>query len=762
MITARKIHINGIVQGVGFRPFVYSLAKRYNLTGWVRNSSAGVDIVANGELDALNKFLENLQYQSPPLSQIDEFLVEEISVNGFDEFTIIASETIKGEFIPVSPDVSICDDCLAELRDPNDRRYRYPFINCTNCGPRFTIIKDIPYDRRLTTMASFSMCPNCRAEYEDPLNRRFHAQPVACPECGPHIWFEFSDNEKTIEKEAALQTARDVIREGKILAIKGLGGFHLACDASNSRAVDALRSRKRRSDKPFALMVLDVETARKYCEISESEQELLESRAKPIVILTRRDEIQLPDFVAPNVKTLGIMLPYTPLHYLLVEKAEGFPDMLVMTSGNLSDEPIVYTNETAKSYLSEIADGFLFNDRDIETRLDDSVLMSVNESPYFLRRSRGYAPSPLKFQQELGRVLATGAELKNTFCLTRGNYAFLSHHIGDLDNLETLKALEEGIPHYEKLFKVKPDAIASDVHPDYLASRYASDRSCTEKLPLFLIQHHHAHLASVLADNRWESVEPVTGICLDGTGLGTDGKIWGGEVLLGGYAHFERIFHLDYMPLPGGDAATLNPNRIAAAYLWKNGIEWSNDLPVIQSFDPHNLSLLHTQLERDINCPQTSSMGRLFDAVAALIGLKQSVNYEAQAAIELENAIDPSVNDTYCFEIEKGLIHFGSLLNEIVTDLNNRKSIGYIAAKFHNAVRNLVLNVSTQVLQQTSSKIVALSGGVWQNRFLIQNSIDDLERSGFKVLVHRDVPANDGGIALGQAIAANYMMKGRK
>jgi len=761
MIVARKIHINGIVQGVGFRPFVYSLAKRYQLTGWVRNSSAGVDIVASGETESISGFLQNLKAQAPPLSQIDEFLVEEVQVDGFQDFTIIPSQAVEGEFIPVSPDVSICPDCLAELNDPSDRRHRYPFINCTNCGPRFTIIRDIPYDRPLTTMAPFEMCGQCRSEYEDPLNRRFHAQPVACPDCGPNIWFERKElDADELENEEALQVAREYIRDGKVVAVKGLGGFHLACDATNPTAVESLRSRKKRSDKPFALMVPDVETARKYCSVSESEQVLLESRATPIVILDRLSGVDLPQSIAPNVKSLGMMLPYTPLHYLLIERGEGFPDVLVMTSGNISDEPIVYTNSNARHELEGIADGYLLNDRDIETRLDDSVIMELNDHPYFYRRSRGYAPAPLKFKQDLGEILAAGAELKNTFCLTRGNYTFLSHHIGDMENLETLRAYEEGIPHYEHIFKVKPEAIACDMHPDYLSSRYATDRSCLEGIPLFPIQHHHAHLAAVLADNRWETTEPVIGISLDGTGYGLDGNIWGGEILYGGYAQFERKFHLENMPLPGGDAATHNPDRIAAAYLWKSGIGWSPDIPAISSYNSDDLEILRIQLEKNINCPQTSSMGRLFDAVAGLIGLCRSINYEAQAAIELENTIEPSIQDTYCFEVSDDQILLGPLLKDIVSDLHNGKNVGVIAAKFHNAVRNLVLMVSGLVYQETGCKIVALSGGVWQNRYLIRNAMDDLQREGFKVLVHRDVPANDGGIALGQALAANYLMKG--
>lgn len=762
MIIGRKIHINGIVQGVGFRPFVYSLAKRYNLTGWVRNSTAGVDIVANGDEQDMESFLHNLKVMAPPLSQIDNLIVEEIATDSFRDFTIIQSEALEDEFIPISPDVSICKDCLAELFDPSDRRYRYPFINCTNCGPRFTIIKDIPYDRPFTTMAAFKMCAHCKAEYEDPLNRRFHAQPVACPECGPQIWFEPAKKDgQKIEKEEALQAARHYIREGRIVAIKGLGGFHLACDATNPQAVETLRLRKRRSDKPFALMVRDVETARKYCFVSLSQEELLESRARPIVILDKRPDAELPSPIAPHVKTLGLMLPYTPLHYLLLEKVDAFPDVLVMTSANLSEEPIVFTNSNAKQTLDGIADGFLFHDRDIETRMDDSVTTELDGRIYFFRRSRGYAPSPIRFKQKLANILATGAELKNTFCLTHGNYAFLSHHIGDLENLETLRAFEEGIPHYEHVFKAKPDIIACDMHPDYLSSRYAHERSRAENLTLIPIQHHHAHLASVLADNHWDTMEPVIGVCFDGTGYGTDGMIWGGEFIYGGYAQFMRKFHLDYMPLPGGNAAIHNPNRIAAAYLWKYGIDWSSHIPAISSIQKDALDLLHSQLEKNLNCPLTSSMGRLFDAVSALIGLRTAVNYEAQAAIELENAVDECVHDAYAFEIFDSCISFSSLLKAILNDMYSGQPIETISAKFHNSIRNLTLLLCDRLSKETGCRIVALSGGVWQNRYLLRSTTAELRRKGFKVFIHHDAPANDGGIALGQALAANYIIKGK-
>lgn len=757
MVVGRKIRIKGIVQGVGFRPFVYGLAVKHHITGWVRNSSAGVEINASGYEADITSFINTLQMQSPPLSKIDSVKIEEITPETFSRFEILQSESFPGEFIPVSPDMSICGDCLRELFDPKDRRYRYPFINCTNCGPRFTIIKDIPYDRPLTTMADFRMCESCREEYENPLDRRFHAQPVACEECGPQIWFEDHEGIRTFG-ESGLQIARQWIKGGKIIAVKGLGGFHLACDALNKKALDTLRSRKKRSDKPFAVMVFDASIAEKHCELNPAEQSLLESNEKPIIVVKRKSTSSIPLAISPGVNTLGMMLPYTPLHYLLMEPEPGFPEVLVMTSGNLSEEPIAFTNSNAISELDNIADGFLFHDREIETRIDDSVVTEVNNKRYFYRRSRGFAPDPIRIKLELKPVLSVGAELKNTFCLTRDNYAFLSHHIGDLQNLETLQAFEMGIPHYENLFKIKPEAIACDLHPDYLSTQYADKRACQEDLPLIPVQHHHAHLASVLADNDWITDESVIGVIFDGTGFGLDGNIWGAEFLYGSYAQFDRKFHLEYMPLPGGDSATLHPAKIAAAYLWKNGIAWADDMPSIMSFSSDQRSVLLSQLEKDLNCPKTSSMGRLFDAVASLSGLRHEVNYEAQAAIELENIINPEQDKAYHFEIEGSQVKIAPVLEAVTLDLNNKVSKSDIAAKFHNSVRLLVLEGCNKISRETGCKTIALSGGVWQNKFLVSHVIKDLEELNYNVLVHHRVPANDGGLALGQALIANFQL----
>ena len=757
-LSGRKIHIQGIVQGVGFRPFVYSLAQKHHLTGWVRNSSAGVDIVVNGLQVHLDAFLDEIRRNPPPLAKIDDMDSQPILPVSYNDFRIVESAEEEGGFIPISPDISICPDCLRELFDPTDRRYRYPFINCTNCGPRFTIIKDIPYDRPLTTMADFKLCAQCEHEYLDPANRRFHAQPVACADCGPQVWFEGKGQSKVCG-EAAIQITRSWLKQGRIVAIKGLGGFHLACDASNPAAIDELRRRKCRSEKSFALMVFDGSIAEQYCRISPAEKTLLESKEKPIVILERKPDCSLPMQIAPGLRTLGIMLPYTPLHYLLLEPEAGYPQVFIMTSGNLSEEPIAYANSIALSELTDIADGFLLNNREIQMRVDDSVVAENRGEFYFFRRSRGFAPNPIRCAQPLCEVLAVGAELKNTFCLTKGSYAFLSHYIGDLENAETLRAFESSILHYEHIFKVDPVCIARDLHPDYLSSRYAQSRAQSRNLPLVEVQHHHAHLAACLADNHWEKADPVIGVIFDGTGLGTDGKIWGGEFLVGNYDGYYRPCHLADYPLPGGDAAVRQPKRLAAAYLWQAGIPWDDALPPFQAMDGQERSVLLAQLEKGIHTPVTSSMGRLFDAVASLIDLRQVINYEAQAAIELENITVQSSEGDYPFDVQGELIDPKPLLEAILEELKKQTPPGLISARFHRSVIKLVLQVCERLRLETGINTTALSGGVWQNMLLVGQTTAVLEKSGFQVLTHRQTPPNDGCIALGQAMIANQQLK---
>jgi hydrogenase maturation protein HypF len=786
-----RIHITGIVQGVGFRPFVYGLAMRYALTGWVRNTAAGVDIEADGSHETLEKFIYSLKTELPPLARVDHFDVDWGAARGFERFDIVHSEGREGDFIPISPDVSVCPDCLTELFTPTDRRYRYPFINCTNCGPRFTIIKDIPYDRPKTTMADFPMCPDCAAEYQNPLDRRFHAQPVACPVCGPTIWLEVPTEDRGPKTDNALPStvlrlrsqgikdslhqAQILLAEGRILAIKGLGGFHLACDATNAAAVAELRRRKLRVDKPFALMMPDLETVKKYCIVSEAESELLQSRQRPIVLLQRKPDSAIAAQVAPGQTHLGVMLPYTPLHYLLFSLPTSHLPLttLVMTSGNLSEEPIAYTNDDARARLSSLADAFLLHNREIHMRCDDSVfrvfdnrtsniritnIESRPPSPYPLRRSRGYAPDPIQLPFDLPPVLATGPELKNTFCLTRDRYAFLSHHIGDMENYETLQSFEQGIEHFERLFRIKPEAIACDSHPDYLSTRYALERAQRSNLPTFNVQHHHAHIAACMADNGLSGDEPVIGVAFDGTGYGDDGAIWGGEFLLADYSGYERMAHLDYFPLPGGDAAVRHPARTALALLWSLGLDWDERLLPVLEFCGDDRNLLRTQLERKINTPLTSSMGRLFDAAAALAGVRQKVNYEAQAAIEFEALADPHEAGEYRFDGSRPKVQVRSGVEALIADALAGVPIPIISAKFHNGIASLALEICRQirVANNLGRKVnqVALSGGVWQNITLLRRTLSLLEKDGFKVYLHHQVPANDGGISLGQAVIA--------
>jgi hydrogenase maturation protein HypF len=797
-LRGARIHITGIVQGVGFRPFVYGLAKRYELTGWVRNTSAGVDIAVDGERDVLDAFVKALRDEAPPLSRIDDLSASFQAPNGFRSFEILHSEAVEGAFQPISPDVSICEDCLRELFDPSDRRYRYPFINCTNCGPRFTIIKDIPYDRPKTTMAPFAMCPDCEKEYTDPLDRRFHAQPVACPVCGPQVWLERGNNDfsRSIQERAttpapaggagevattvyvddAIQQTREMLVEGKILAIKGLGGFHLACDATNAEAVSELRRRKLRVDKPFALMILDVETIKKHCYVNEAERELLQSGARPIVLLQRKPESPIAKECAPGQDTLGVMLPYTPLHYLLLEKADDFPEALVMTSGNLSEEPIATDNDEARERLKSLADAFLMHDRDIYIRCDDSVVRvfpnqeskieNRKSEIYPIRRSRGYSPFPVKLPFEASPLLAVGPELKNTFCITNKNYAFLSHHIGDMENYETLGSFEQGIEHFEKLFRVRPETIAYDLHPNYLATRYALQRAEQQNLPAIGIQHHHAHIAACMAEHGLDGSQPIIGLSFDGTGYGEDGAIWGGEVLIADYAGYERAFHLEYFPLPGGDAAIKKPARTALALLWSLGMDWDDRLAPVTEFCADDRTLLKTQLEKKINTPMTSSMGRLFDAAAALAGVRQSVNYEAQAAIEFEALADPDEDGIYPFEREQAetspersrRIKAGSVVEALVADVLAGVPIPIISAKFHNGLAQLALETCQNLRVTVNINEVALSGGVWQNITLLRRTLSLLQEAGFVVYIHHQVPTNDGGLALGQAaIAASWL-----
>ncbi len=770
---AYRIHINGIVQGVGFRPFIYNLAVQNRLTGWVRNTSSGVEIEICGESEDLDNFLLSIPDQAPPLSRIESIEHQSVSADGYEVFEILDSQVIEGGFQPISPDVSICNDCLAELFDPDDFRFRYPFINCTNCGPRFTIIQDIPYDRPKTTMADFDLCPICEREYHDPTNRRFHAQPVACPSCGPEIWLESTrDGEAVLARgDQALIEIQRLLSEGRIAAIKGLGGFHLACDAENEQAITLLRDRKDRPAKPLAVMMPDLAAVRKYCLVSKQQEELLSSPQRPILLLDRQSGGDLPDGIAPGQNKIGVMLPYTPLHYLLFSRGQNFPDSpyaaLVMTSANFRGNPIMTRNQQVREELSGVADYFLFHNRDIHIHCDDSVLSSfqtdqlTNDPSYPVRRSRGYAPQPLISPLSSPPILAAGGELKNTFCHTKDKYAFLSQHMGDLKNYQTLISYRESILHFENLFRIKPILLVYDAHPDYLSTRYALERSASEGLPALPVQHHHAHIASCLADNGDSGAEPVIGLAFDGTGYGEDNAIWGGEFLIADYQGYERFGHLAYFPLPGGDLAIRQPWRSALALLYSLEIPWEKELaPVAYAQNLEDalpglpvIDAFQGQLDSGTNSPLTSSLGRLFDAAAALLGVRQEISYEGQAAIELEALVDPDEDRSYPILLSQDrLFSPAALVAGMLKDIRSQLPVPRIAARFHNSLAEMSLVVAQQIRADRGLTRVALSGGVWQNISLLNRSYQLLTKDGFQVLLHHNVPPNDGGLSLGQAV----------
>ncbi|MBE9477814.1 MAG: carbamoyltransferase HypF [Chloroflexi bacterium] len=753
----------GVVQGVGFRPFVYRLAHQYSLQGWVCNTSGNVEIEVEGDEKNIRGFLTDLEAKAPPMAHIEKVEVSFFPAKDTDGFEILTSQSEAGQYQLVSPDIATCEDCRRELLCPTDRRYRYPFTNCTNCGPRFTIIEDIPYDRAKTTMHQFKMCLQCQQEYDDPLNRRFHAQPNACPDCGPSLEIVDSDG-NPVATDDAIRTVGNFLKAGKILALRGLGGFQLACDATNGEIVDLLRKRKRRLAKPFAVMVAAMEDVARHCLLSPGERRLLESPECPIVLLRwRHSSSNISASVAPNLKYIGMMLPYTPLHHLLL-KETGRP--LVMTSGNLSEEPIAKDNGEALVRLKGIADYFLLHNRDIYVRYDDSVYIVEDEVPRPVRRARGYAPYPILLSFKSEQVLACGAEEKNTFCLTKDEHAFLSQHIGDMENEETLKHFESTIELYKRLFRVEPRVIACDMHPEYLSTKYARQIGTEYGLSLVPVQHHHAHIASCLAENKVAG--PVIGVALDGTGYGSDGTIWGGEFLLADLSSFRRAGHLEYVPLPGGVAAIKKPYRMALSYLYTL---LGNDLPLaglpLADLDPGEVEIVRKQLERGINSPLTSSAGRLFDAVSALAGVRGEIDYEAQAAIELEMAAPDKVEDfegeSYPFAIieEQGVrvVRLAGLISSVARDVRTGVPVPVVSARFHRTVAQIITRMCRAIAEESGIKEVALSGGVFQNRLLLKLATSALKREGFRVLTHHLVPCNDGGVSLGQAVVANFAVK---
>jgi hydrogenase maturation protein HypF len=758
-LISASISVRGIVQGVGFRPFVYGLAVKHNLKGCVYNTSEDVRIEIEGGTEAVEQFERELKTKAPPLAKIENISVEHHLPLGYKDFEIRQSQAQEGKYQLISPDVATCQPCLNELLNPVDRRYRYPFTNCTNCGPRFTIIEDMPYDRPNTTMRCFQMCPQCQAEYDNPLDRRFHAQPNACPKCGPHV--ELVDRRgNLVAGSNPIGAASQLLKEGRIVAIKGLGGFLLACDATNDLAVKMLRQRKKRPSKPFAIMVATIDEAKRHCDVSPEEEKLLTSPQSPIVLMRWREDSSVCQEVAPNLEFLGVMLPYTPMHHILLRDA-GLP--LVMTSGNLSEEPIARDNDEALQRLSGIADYFLIHNRDICSRYDDSVAIVERGASQLIRRARSYAPYPIRLLFEVKQVLGCGAEEKNTFCLTRDNYAFVSQHIGDMENMETLEHFDNTISLYKRLFHIEPEVVAYDLHPDYLATKYARELG-EYGMRLVPVQHHHAHIVSCMADNELQS--PVIGVALDGTGLGADGNIWGGEFLVADYRDFRRAGHLEYLPLPGGDAAIKRPRRTTIGYILTLLGEkaFNRDLPVMRKANDMELDVIKRQIERRINSPLTSSMGRLFDAISALLGIRGEIDYEGQAAVELEMAAYKEdyvhVKEGYPYRIveDEGMriVRLDDLLSAVIEDLHQGISKGLISVKFHNTIARMINEMCRLIAYETGITQIALSGGVFQNRLLLRRTISLLEGSDLQVFTHRQVPCNDGGISLGQAVVANF------
>ena len=762
------------MQGVGFRPFVYKLAHSLALTGFVFNSSSGVTIEIEGGEIEVHTFIETLRGEPPQLAAVTGIVVSDVGTRSDAGFSILESHEELGGFSLISPDAGTCDACWRDFGDPDNRRYGYPFTNCTHCGPRYTIIEDIPYDRATTTMSRFTMCAACAAEYADPNDRRFHAQPNACAVCGPSVELvargassadcRFADRDSL----RTIREARTLLRAGNILAVKGLGGFLLACDASNDVAVEELRRRKRRPDKPFALMARDVAAVRKLCVVSAEDEAALLNVRRPIVVLPRLADADVSGDVAPGNDTLGVMLPYTPLHYLLFsdspEMASEFTS-LVMTSGNLSEEPIVVSNAEAMRQLDGVADWFLLHNRDIAMRVDDSVVRTFEGRERVLRRSRGFVPQTIDLGIEMGEVLAFGGELKNTFCLTKGRYAILSQHIGDLENYETMQFFEETLARVKHLFRVSPRAVAYDLHPGYWSTRMALGSSIVRKIA---VQHHHAHIASCMAENHLRG--NVIGVAFDGTGFGTDGKIWGGEFLVADFSTFTRRAHLRYVSLPGGDAAVRQPWRMALSYLRDAfGQNMPAGLTSFPGVSEKQIKLVDMMLSRRIQTVETSSCGRLFDAVAAILGLASEVTFEGQAAIALETAavrakagrgtIDA---ERYHFDVQAAEpmeLDLRATIIGIAKDVAQRRPVDQIAAKFHNTLSVAIVEVCVRIRECDGLTRVCLSGGTFQNLYLLERTIVELRRRGFDVFLHALVPANDGGIALGQAIIANELLR---
>ncbi|MDP4090234.1 MAG: carbamoyltransferase HypF [Bacillota bacterium] len=762
------ITVKGIVQGVGFRPFVYNLALKFNLSGWVNNNSEGVYIDIEGSENDLLLFIDEIKYNPPLLSKVEQVFWAEKDLACFQGFKIKESESKENSITLISPDIATCAECTTDIDNPDGRRYMYPFTNCTNCGPRFSIIKAIPYDRDKTTMAKFIMCRDCSEEYHDPGDRRFHAQPDACGKCGPHV--NIFDNSKVSispaisvcsninEDYTKIQWSAQRLRNGFIMAIKGLTGFNLCCDALNDDSVRLLRERKRRPHKPFAVMMRDMDTIRKYCLVDAEEERLLTGIRKPIVLLRLKESTALSPSLAPGQNTLGVMLPYTPLHHILFRCDI---EVLVMTSANLHGLPLEYKNDTAFEHLKDIADYFLIHDRDIHIPVDDSVTRVTAGRERIIRRARGYAPEPFIYEETIP-ILACGSNMKNTFCISKENFLFLSQHNGDLENLETYTHYVNNIEHFKQIFLFAPEYIAADLHPEYYSTKYAMESS----LPVIQIQHHHAHIVSCMAENKVEG--PVIGLAFDGTGYGTDGCIWGGEFLICSLGGFKRAAHLKYIQMPGGDKAVLEPWRMAASYLYSHVSTDSEEIAGFLSssgLQAQQIKPLLRTLEKNINCINTSSIGRLFDAVSAILNICTRISYEGQASMELEALIpESSIQDSYPYDIESenlSILNPGRIIKGILRDKALGINNGIISAKFHNAIVDGAVEICARIRNVENINEVALSGGVFQNSYLLRKTLYKLQKKGFTVYTHSLIPCNDGGVSLGQLIAANEIIKGR-
>ena len=743
-VIARKISIKGLVQGVGFRPFIYRLAHRHRLFGTVENNNTGVEIHVEGDSKQIEQFIHNLPSEIPEASSISEFTILNTEANGFTEFSITKSRSVSDEITEVSPDIAVCSACLEDMKTQPNRK-AYAFTNCTNCGPRFTIIKDLPYDREKTTMHEFKMCPSCRDEYSTILDRRFHAQPVACKLCGPQYALHHHGNPLS-DIYTILKTTARLLEDGKIMAMKGLGGYHLACNAFDEEAVSNLRLKKSREGKPFALMFRDVAAVKEYLELNKEEEQLLSSWRRPIVLLKIKEE--LAPSVSNGLDTVGAMLPYMPFHHLLFEELK-IP-AIVLTSGNISDEPIIIDNHEALKKLQPIAEASLSYNRNIYNRTDDSVAFVANHKERLIRRSRSYAPSPVQTRLHTEGIFAAGAELVNCFCIGKGNQAIMSQHIGDLKNLETLEFYQESVGRFKRLFRFKPELAVADLHPDYLSTRFASELN----IPLVLVQHHHAHIAACMTENELD--ENVIGISFDGTGLGDDGHIWGGEFLICNLNDYQRFSHFEYIHQPGGDAVNKHPWRMMLAYLQHYfGENAAGKFPFLfEGIEKTEIDAIQFLLKSKINSPLTSSAGRLFDAVSALLNICRHSTYHAEAPMRLESHANANTTASYLFNFDK-TISFKATFEGMIADLQEGKEVAEIAGKFHNTIVNVIVFVSENIRKQNGLNKVVLSGGSFQNRILLEKAEQQLKEKKFTVFTHSGIPSNDGGIALGQlAIAA--------